>query len=40
MYFDDTGDYSPPEGENKIWITRCERTRIEKLNELKILDTI
>ena len=40
MYFDDTGDYSPPEGENKIWITRCGRTRIKKLNELKILDTI
>ena len=40
MYFDDSGDYSPPKGLNKIWVTACGRTKLKSEKELKILDTI
>jgi len=40
MYFDDIGNYTPPNGENIVWVTRCGRTKLSNQEEIKVLDSI
>ena len=40
MHFDDSADYHPPQGENKIWVTRCGRTKVKNDKEINILESL
>lgn len=40
MYFDDSGDYYPPAGENIVWVNKCSRTKIKTEKEISALEKI
>ncbi len=40
MYFDDTGDYQPPKGDDIVWISGCSRTKAKTEKEITELEKI